>query len=259
MKLGIVIPLKAKSVSRNWEATTTALHRTLCSVRQQSHASFEAIVVGHDRPQFMDEFQPHVTFAVTTNPAPTLTTASEFSKNNNRYTFDKNFKILQGMQLILDRGISHWYTLDADDLLCVNFVETLAADGCKNGAVLDGGYLVYPHIGRYIACAELSQYCGSTSVLTAEQAEMTKDITTPTTADCAWFRYPHTKMHSYFRDELDIPYTSFSDPIVGYVLGHGDNCSDGYRTNPLNRFRSKLKPWLKGKPIDNQLAQNLGL
>ena len=112
MKLGIVIPLKAKSASRNWEATTTALHRTLYSVRQQSQASYEAIVIGHDRPQFMDEFKPHITFAATTNPAPTLTTASEFSNNNNnnnnnRYTFDKNFKILLGMQTLLKRTISH--------------------------------------------------------------------------------------------------------------------------------------------------------
>ncbi len=256
MKLGIVIPLKAKSASRNWEATTTALHRTLCSVRQQSQASHEAIVIGHDRPQFMDEFQPHITFAETTNPAPTLTTASEFSNKNNRYTFDKNFKILRGMQLLLERTISHWYALDADDLLCENFVETLAADGCKNGAVLDGGYLVYPHIRRYIACSELSQYCGSTSVLTAEQVRITQDATT---SHCAWFRYPHTKMHSYFQDELDISYTRVFDPIVGYVLGHGDNCSDGYRTSTLNRLCSKIKPWLKGKPVDNQLAQNLSL
>ncbi len=89
--------------------------------------------------------------------------------------------------------------------------------------------------------------------------KVTKDATTPTTSHCALFRYPHTKMHSYFHDELDISYTRVSDPIVGYVLGHGDNCSDGDRTSTLNRLCSKLKAWLEGKPIENRLAQRLGL
>ncbi|MDB4695144.1 glycosyltransferase family 2 protein [bacterium] len=259
MKLGIVIPLKAKSASRNWQATTTALHRTLRSVRQQSHPAFEAIVIGHDRPCFMDDFQSHVTFTSITTPPPTLKTASEFATDNRRFTLDKNSKILRGMQSLLERDISHWFTLDADDLLCVNFVETLVTDGCEHGAIIDGGYLIYPHLGRFIHCSELSQYCGSTSVLAAEQVGIPQEATSPDTVDCPWFRYPHTKMHSYFKEERNIPYTDFSDPIVGYVLGHGDNCSDGYRNGLFHRLSAKLKPWIKGKPISKTLAKRLAL
>ena len=259
MKLGIVIPLKAKSVSRCWDTTTDALHRTLRSVQQQSNGSFKAIVVGHERPPFMDKYQPNIRFVGLTTPAPVLKTAREFATDNRRFTRDKNSKILRGMQALNEHNITHWFTLDADDLLCSNFVDTLAHDGCEHGAVVDGGYLVYPRQRRFITCSELSQYCGSTSVLADKHLNIAPDATEPETVDCPWFRYPHTKMHTYFQDELNTSYTTFSEPLIGYVLGHGDNCSDGYRDTLISRVRSKLKPWIKGRRIDDSLAQHLAL
>ena len=53
MKLGIVIPLKAKLVAKDWPTTCKNLERTVSSILNQSSSNFQAVVVGHDCPEFI--------------------------------------------------------------------------------------------------------------------------------------------------------------------------------------------------------------
>ncbi len=55
MKIGIVIPLKSKSVSKNWDVTSSNLLRTVKSIEMQACPDFRSVVVGHDIPDFFDK------------------------------------------------------------------------------------------------------------------------------------------------------------------------------------------------------------
>ncbi|MDE0940370.1 MAG: hypothetical protein OSA43_10475 [Pirellulales bacterium] len=51
-KLGIVIPLKSKMASRNWDVTTVTLQFTIDSILNQTDARYEVAVVVHEKPDF---------------------------------------------------------------------------------------------------------------------------------------------------------------------------------------------------------------
>ena len=54
MTFGIVIPLKSKKISRDWNVTSGTLERTINSVLAQTDGDFIVVVAGHDKPEFMD-------------------------------------------------------------------------------------------------------------------------------------------------------------------------------------------------------------
>lgn len=256
MKIGIVIPLKSKAASKKWDTTCDSLEDTVRSIDNQTSNQFEAVIVGHDCPEFFLKNKHKVFFHTLETPPPDKN-ASEFTQDD--YTLDKNKKIVRGMQLLKKKDITYWYTLDADDLLDRNFIEKISNMDCKSGCILDGGYIIYKKYKLVVPHDNLSLVCGSTSILSNKLFRIPDNLDYESMKKVPWCRYPHMDMDKYFEIELNKPYLHISDRFIGYVLGHGDNCSDGYRSNYYYRIKSFLKPFLIGRRLSKNIREKYSL
>lgn len=258
-KIGIVIPLKSKLASRNWDATCHALSGTVRSLAQQTSDRFVSIIVGHEQPDLSDSKSKTPEFHSIETQAPTLTMAREFATDNRLFTLDKNRKIVRGMQLLSSHHVDYWFTLDADDVIDRDFVKEISLYKDAAGMILKQGYLFYSPLNRYRSCSEMEQLCGSTSVLSAAEFSLPSSLDEKEIGKVPWCCYSHMHIASYFRDQLKKSPVLIQKPLVGYVLGHGDNCSDGFRESGLDKLKTWLKPRLLGKAIPDELGERFGL
>ena len=259
MKLGIVIPLKSKAASRNWNVTCQSLKLTIQSIIGQTSQEFYAIIVGHDKPGILDGIDLdkfNIEFIELEIPPP-HNRPDEFTQED--YTRDKNAKIVRGMQELASKyHIDYWYALDADDLISKNFVEYFQSCDIGAGCILEGGDIIFKRRKRYIPYSKMSLICGSTSIL-ADYVVKIPDKLDGNFGGVAWTRYSHTDMEAFFKNELKQPYKRIYHRLVGYVLDHGDNCSDGYRQSLVAKIKFWIKPYLLGKKLDAKLKEKYSL
>ncbi|MBW8191625.1 hypothetical protein K0504_11305 [Neiella marina] len=246
--LGIVIPLKSKAISRDWQVTSDALAATLCSIAQQTSGQYQAVVVGHDIPEGFAERFKHIQFATVDFAVPNRS-APDFT--HKELIKDKNLKIARGLQLLSSSPeIAFWYGLDSDDLLADDFVETVLTEAKgRAGLIIDGGFIVYQRANRVIPIDNLSLYCGSTSVVAREYILIPQELSVEGLIGVPWSRYPHMQIAEFFKTELKLPYANLKKPLLAYVLGSGDNISDKWRDSPWKALKAFLKPYLKGRKI----------
>ncbi len=253
MKLGIVIPFKSKQVSNSWSTTCDALWHTLQTIIKQSNQSFSVAVVGHEKPDFFDRIaQDNIQFVTVDAPAPDRSSAN-FSHRD--YLDDKSLKIATGIKLLKSQDIDYWYQLDADDLMALNFVDTISKQPKASGYIINHGYILYKNRGRVIANDDLILYCGSTSIIADAHMPTPTDFSTTGVNIIPWCRYPHMTFDQFFIQELDDPALVINDRLLCYVLGSGDNISDAWRDNWWKKLKAYLKPIIKGQRISKELQQ----
>lgn len=226
--LGIVIPLKAKLNSRNWTITSNALGRTLDAIANQKSKNYHCVVIGHTKPRLKWEqlAQKNINFLTVDNfdAVPFLEWLP--ADRQQAITKDKNAKILQGVKLLANRApeISHWFVLDADDILATEFVSFILKLNPKSGALLSGGYTLDAATNRIRKRKRIYEICGSTSVL----ANHVVSESLVANGDVPWSRYSHAHIDKLFSMELKVDYAIIEDPLVCYLTNHGDNCSTDY-------------------------------
>ena len=255
MKLGIVVPLKSKTVSKNWQAVCRALFSTLESIKNQTNSNYQVIVVGHECPDAFDKYQSDkIDFLSVSFPPPDKSSPTFSHKD---YLSDKNQKINLGVKYLKQTSshIDFWFQLDSDDLMSKNFIAEIAKYPESSGFIIDSGYLYYQQQCRIIYENNLTLYCGSTSVI-ADKYMPTPELVTPeNVSQIPWCRIPHMHIAKYFDEELKHPAVKFEIPLLAYVLSHGDNISDGWRNSKLKMLKAYLKPYIKGKRIDKRFLQ----
>lgn len=256
--IGVVIPLKSRVAAKDWRVTCNALQCTVNSLSQQVSKNYRAVVVGHERPDI--SFSDSVEFHSLDFPLPALGQGGSYQ---NRQQFDrildKNRKIVRGLQILEHPDIKYWFYLDADDLLDLEFIALIEHLSPRSGCVIDGGYFVYRRVRRYLYTGQLSAHCGSTCVLAAETFRVPTSLQRDDLAQVPWCRYSHRHMFRFFEEELGEPCQRVLEPVVSYVLGHGDNCSDEFRRNPLAALKSRMKPWIRGKRLSSSLCARFGI
>jgi hypothetical protein len=257
MNIGIVIPLKSKQISKNWLITSQALQATLNSILQQSVNKYEVVVCGHDKPDFL-EAPPYesISFVSTIIPAPDRSLPN-FSHRD--LIIDKNIKIAMGVKFIKPRNIDYWYQLDSDDLLHRDFVKIVQKIDGKAGAIIEGGYILYSALNRAIPTDEMSQYCGSTSILADQYVSVPEQFNEESIKQLPWANYPHMAMHDFFKQELKQPFDVIHEKVLGYVLATGDNISDKWRDSPIKALKAYLKPLIKGHKISTEIMDQFSM
>ena len=126
--IGIVIPLKAKRMSADWQMTEALLRQTLASVSRQSCQAFRVLIVCHEIPDVGPKQ------ARWTLP-PIGIAGAPFSPPSERVAFqmrqDKERKVAIGIARLLREGCDWIMKLDADDLLAqetCKFIEESGTD-----------------------------------------------------------------------------------------------------------------------------------
>ncbi len=173
MKIGIVIPLKAKSISKNWSIVEESLFQTLMSIKNQKCQNFEAVVVGHDCPSFLEnkeQFGDNISFMLfDTRMPPEL--SSDQEQNQIKFELDRCSKIYQGYKYLKGYSVSHVFSLDADDLLRDDFVEFLLEKNTAHSFLIEKGYVFYKSKKILNEINNFSAFCGSSLVASSKLLE----------------------------------------------------------------------------------------
>lgn len=258
MTLGIVIPLKSKQISRDWKLTSQALQQCLNSILNQSTNDYIVVVCGHEMPDFMAQSQYEKITFTRSSFMPPDRSHPEFSHQD--LVKDKNIKIGLATKSLQNENINYWYQLDSDDVLHKDFVKiVLNSVVHKAGALIEGGYMLYTNQQRAIATQEMTQYCGSTSVIASQYMNIPDEINNDTISQIPWARYPHMAMRQFFENELSKPYAIINDNVLGYLLATGDNISDKWRDSPIKIFKAMMKPYLKGQRLSLVIKQSFSI
>lgn len=256
MHVGIVIPLKSKQVSRDWQVTCQSLHATLRSIENQTNRSFTAIVIGHERPEFLLNDFPNTIFESIDTPPPDRM-SEDFT--HQKLVQDKNLKVVTGIKVLRSRiKVDFWYQIDADDLLHSEFVNIITKLQVS-AALIENGYILFKNSGKIIQTDEMSQYCGSTSILGDHLIDLPTQIDFQSIKCVPWASVAHKNMKSYLQEKHPGDYKILSHNLICYVLASGDNISDSWRNSFYQKLRHFLKPYVKGKKISKKLALKFSL
>ncbi len=219
-KLGIVIPLKARAVSADWERVCANLANTLASITQQSNVAYQCVVVGHDDPHLP------VHFLATDIDVPQV---AELQGQALRlaYEKDRSLKVILGLDYLAKTDCSHFFALDADDLLHQDFVQHLSQFDLPQSFIIKHGYMHYVDKQMVNPTQEFDVYCGSCAVIS-------KATLNACLAKQHYFydHIAHCDFQHYF-EQQQVPYTIPSQSLMMYVRDNGENISalDNERTH----------------------------
>ena len=230
--LGIVIPLKPRAAARCWPEVEKRLRATVASLRRQSSADWEAVIVGHERPELGEWHLPNLSLITIDQPPPTPGPGGRITRPSSRQ--DKFGKLAFGMRrLAATRAITHWLHLDADDLLHEHFVTTVSRMVPFDIAVVRSGYAYYPSFQRSMCLDRIDRFCGST-VLTSDRWWV--DQAAPEGQRYGALDHRRADAYAAIRG---IAVHDYPGRGVAYVLGHGDNL---YRT-----IGRRIRVWFEGR------------
>ncbi|WP_017444362.1 hypothetical protein [Gayadomonas joobiniege] len=241
MKIGILIPLKAKAVAKNWQEVANSAYQTVQSVLHQTNSCFSVALVGHDCPENLTQvthagkpvFVPFDAF-----PPPVVNPTDEMLNQKN-YEIDRCSKILKGMQVLAERDsdITHWFALDADDLLHKNFVSTLIKAGDHQGFIIENGYFYFAKWKIFNATNEFYYYCGSSAVISQSLFTIPDTLTKDSYRGMPFGAISHVHMKEYF-EKNNLIYFIPQEKLLMYVRANGDNISDGYLDSGYKKLRA---------------------
>jgi hypothetical protein len=241
-KLGILIPLKARKVADSWLIVETALKRVLLSIHNQTSNSFASVVVGHDKPSAynIEDICKNTTFLGFDEFEPPDKSVYSGMDLQLKYEFDRCSKITKGMMHLQSQGVTHWFALDADDLLHSNFVVTINDFAREEAIVIDRGYFYFESRKIINKTNEFSASCGSSCIISTKLTKV-PDILDETAYRKTFFGLvSHVHVKDYFASR-QINFVVPEKRLVMYVRDHGENISNYYFTNWL----PKIKTWLK--------------
>lgn len=263
MKIGIIIPLKSKKVATNWSVTCNNLEATVNRVLSQRKTTYEAAVVGHEQPNFMKRLR-------STEPCKFIE-FNEFApprrgknimKNQLKYEFDRCAKILKGIMILSKNylDITHWFALDADDLISCDFVDVLSKYHDRDAIVLDKGYIYYKNKGVINIENEFSAYCGSSTVLSHRLVKsIPRSIDENNIKATPFGEISHVHMRKKLIEKgysVAVP----DERIVMYVLDNGENISnEAYCSTWFKKSKKLIKMFLKAKKIDKKVKKSFGI
>ena len=258
-----MIPLKSKSVSKNWDTTCRNLSSTVSSVTKQTNRSFCSVVVGHDKPNFIDELKTtdQCSFIHYDEFPPPIDDACE-ADNQLRYEFDRCTKILKGIIYLGKRhpDITHWFSLDADDIISKNFVETIARYKESDSIILEKGYVYFKSSGIINTEDEFSSYCGSSAVLSRKLFnEMPDEIDRSSYKLIPFGAISHVHMKLRLV-EMGYSVSVPEERIVMYVRDNGENISNAAYCNTFaKKIKKNIKMILKARKVSGAVKSRFGL
>jgi hypothetical protein len=261
MKIGIVIPLKAKVISKNWQQVCQSLQQTVGSVLNQKSKEYRVAVVGHDCPSFLNgvkDCQENI-FVPFNELEPPITNADE-PANQMKYETDRCSKILKGIMTLKQRDeeITHWFALDADDLIRDTFVSSLIQRPECEGFLIKHGYFYFQQKGIFNKTNKFYIYCGSSAVIADKFFNLPSKIKGESFRSIPFGDVSHVHMDIYF-DSMNIAYNTPKTPLLMYVRDHGDNISDGYITSIFMRVKQLIGLILRTRILSSQTKRSFGL
>ena len=148
--IGFVIPLKSKSVSKNWELEVALLNRTLQSVCNQTNQQFKVYVIYNQKPEIAFKHQ-NINYVEFPYKYVTIDEISDYDTFGKKYyhpafavgIMDKIRKVAYGCEKAKIDNCKYLMVVDSDDLISSNLVSFINNNVSKNppGWFIDKGYI----------------------------------------------------------------------------------------------------------------------
>jgi len=263
LKIGIVVPLKSRQVAKNWSVTSRNLQATVNSILAQDSNAYSAVVVGHDVPDFFNDIyykNSKCKFLFYDDFSPPVVDQNE-SENQLKYEFDRCTKILRGVMYLKESSpsITHWFALDADDLIHDNFITILNGYKKYRAIILDNGYFYFKNTGIINKSKEFSAYCGSSAIISDQYFNIPDVVDKKSYRMTPFGAISHVHMKNRMLNEgrsVAVP----DEYLIMYVRGNGENISsDAYCDTIYKKFKRYIKMLLRIRFVGREVKVHFGI
>jgi len=266
MKLGIIIPLKSKIVSQNWNITCENLKNTLESIINQKNNQYTTLVIGHEKPDFMnnDRYNSKKIEFLRIREFDPPKISEDLNRNQVLYEKDRCSKILKGIihLKITDPHINYWYPLDADDLIHCDFTEEISKIVSRTSVdaiIFEKGYVLYKNKKTFNKENNFALYCGSSAIVHDSALSNQEILATEEYKSFLFGQVPHTAMHEVLASrqlKIEVP----KKRLVLYCKDHGENISDETRPNNISySLKRKIKLAIKKIYFTKKIMDNFSI
>ncbi|WP_375259034.1 hypothetical protein [Citreimonas sp.] len=244
-----LIPLVGPAQVGDWDAVTDRLNATLRGLLAQSDARWQAVICCQQRPPLPDD--DRITHLSFDDPTP----------GNDKW---RKLGALCDALAAQDGGPAYVMSFDADDLPHRDLVARMFSQGAPGGYLVERGYVMDHATGEVALAAAPDtreplrkpfwKLCGSCAALHHD----------PALPESAAFLRAMTmhehRMFPYLAGLAGLRLQSFADPMVLYVLNHGENFGArrgrvGFKTRFVRRFsigqRKDLSELPRDFPLDD--------
>lgn len=228
--LAFIIPLKSPKVSTSWEAISKLFERSIRSVCNQNSSNFQAIVVCNEKPQIQFS-HPHITYIEVDFPLPRSDLESK--------DFDRERKVLRGLNYARQLGASHVMIVDADDCVSKHLAEFVSDRLQENGWLIRRGYW-YKDGSKYIKIMRkgFDRYCGTSTIIKTDLYNLPEQFTEE---ELTWHIYKYYR-HREIKNTLEKRGKILDTlPFAGAVyIKHGENLLYGQAQTPKISIKSRI-------------------
>ncbi|WP_299129884.1 FkbM family methyltransferase [uncultured Amaricoccus sp.] len=215
------ITLASSQTVPDWNHTERLLGQTLRSVLGQTDPDWTAVIAGHEMPDIPEMADDRIEFVAIHRRPPSDKSQFRGDKSAKRHVLGRR---------LAQMGGGYFMQLDADDLVRDDLVATLRGGDHVNGAVATRGYAL-DYRNRLLAPVpgawrhDLNHVCGSCSVVRYTRADLPGRKQRNNEASLV---FNMTRQHAYTSvamEELGRPLEIFAEPMVVYLINHGQSLS----------------------------------
>ncbi|MBD1845999.1 glycosyltransferase family 2 protein [Cyanobacteria bacterium FACHB-63] len=232
--LAFVIPLKSAKASASWQATSKLFERTVRSICNQTVPDFRVFVICHEQP-VIDYHHPNIEY-LSVDSIPATINSSKAAKR-----YDKNFKLIVGVNYALKSACSHIMFVDADDCVSRRLASFVKISPEANGWLINQGYEYCDGSSLIRFNQNLHNICGSTNIIRSDLLQkfvQAIDLQKMSqTLEMPFFL--HHRLVSDAMNRKGLPLQLLPFPGTVYVKDNGENMTGSNRFL-IQNVRSRL-------------------
>jgi hypothetical protein len=263
--LGFVVPIKPRSVSKDWSYDTLLLERTVRSICNQTCNQFKLVIVYNDKPKI--EFQnSNIIYVQYPFPLVTVDQIEDYESYVKNYykreyaekMMDKGKKIHYGCKIAIEAGCTYLMGIDSDDLISnqlAGFVNCHAHTK-KPGWRIKKGYIYEEGSRILIKKSDIQNINGSTHIIRKDL------VTIPDFTSNLFWNYNLFEAHGYTYGRIRDFHNEILDdyPLYGLIyIVHKNNYSNIFQLTTKISAKNIIKKILRGKFLSEKIRKEYGL
>ncbi len=262
--LGFVVPIKPKSVSKDWNYDNLLLERTARSICAQTDQHFRLVIVYNDRPEIKYQ-HPNIIFARYPYPSVRVDEIEDldyvlkyYSREYAAKMMDKGKKIHYGCKKAMEAGCGYMMGIDSDDLISnklAAFVNKHAANS-KAGWRIKKGFIYEENSSILVKKYDIQNINGGTHIIRKDL------IAIPDFTSNLFWNYNLFEAHGYtyarirdFHNELLEDYSFFG---LIYIV-HKNNYSNILQLTKAITLKNLIKKIVRGKLLSASIRKEYNL
>jgi len=266
-----IVPIKARSTTKQWDFTCYLLEKTLFSILRQTDSRFAVVVVGHDRPDLPYSIASNICFLEANYPSLGL------GSSRQERDVDKVCKQLIGLRLLLNENFSHYMFIDADDTISRNTTVLAFSENPQAVKIMKKGYVFDEKTKQFWLVDRFSSLCGTCAIFPVDKkfvdrissndlvSEIRKDRST-IHKNGLYSLMSHTNWANA-AEQAGLRVSQVRVPHVVYRWNYGDqtNHPNVFRLSLSKHIRRHLPPvFSRGKrwqpvQVDSSMRQEFGI